>query len=224
MAAIPKVFHRIWLKQDADDVIPAEFEGYWRTLQELHPGWEFRTWDDPTDLGWMRCKEVYDQATTHAGRSDVLRFELMYAYGGIYVDTDVEPLRAFDPLLEDDRPFAAWENDNLLCPTVLGAPPRHPAFLAVLEMLPRHARKFPPRRPNLQTGPVPLTWTWQRRDDVRRLPREIFYPWGWWERDSIKTTDPPPESYAIHHWSQRWDPAGKERIDRRQPSRHKVKA
>jgi mannosyltransferase OCH1-like enzyme len=215
---IPKLFHRIWLKQDDDDVIPPEFEAYWRKLKKLHLGWEFRTWSDPNELGWMRCKEVFDRATTHAGRSDVLRFELMFAYGGVYVDTDVEPLRPFDDLLEDDRPFAAWENDKLICPTVLGGPARHPAYEAVLEMLPRWSLKFPGHRPNLQTGPVPLTMTWKRRRDVRLLPSVAFYPVGWWERDNLGGPYP-AESYCVHHWTQRWDPAGKARIDERQAGR-----
>ena len=80
-------------------------------------------------------------------------------------------------------------------------------------MLPKHSRKFPPHRPNLQTGPVPLTWTWQRRKDVRLLPREAFYPVGWWERDKLGKVEYPAESFCVHHWSQRWDPAGKARID-----------
>ena len=208
---IPKVFHRIFL----DEPVPAKFEAFWDRFRELHPAWEFVTWSDSSELDWIRNRALFDQCTTHAGRADVLRFEIMASYGGVYVDTDVEPLRAFDSLLESDEPFAGWEKRGLLCPTVLGGPPAHPAFDAVVGMLPDWARKFPPDKPNLQTGPRPFTHAWRWRSDVRTLPREAFYPVGWWERDQLGGPYP-PESFCVHHWEQSWDPAAKTQIDSRQ--------
>ena len=211
---IPKVFHRVWLKQRDDDVIPDRFEGYWERLKELHPGWGFHTWYT-FDLDWMGTKPVYDQATTDAGRADVVRFLVMWHVGGIYVDTDYEPLKAFDPLLEEDSPFAGLENTHLICPTVLGGPPNHEAYEAVLKLMPRWSRKFPPSKPNLQTGPRLLEQAWRFRRDVRVFPQTTFYPVGWWERDRLGGSYP-PESYGVHHWTQSWDPRGKQKIDARQ--------
>ena len=209
---IPKVLHRVWIKQDDDDEIPPRFEAFWDRFQELHPDWIFRTWYELDDLEFHGTRPLYDQATTDAGRADVVRFVLMYQFGGVYVDTDYEPLRAFDPLLADASPFAGYEKDGLLCPTVLGGPPEHPAYRAVLDLLPRWAVKFPPSKPNLQTGPRPLTHAWRWRSDVRRLARETFYPVGWWERDRLGGPYP-PESFGVHHWEQSWDPAARARID-----------
>lgn len=202
---IPKVFHRIWLGADDGDPIPERFERYWDGFKALHPDYEFVTWSDPNDLGWLRDREVFDRATTHAGRADVLRYEIMYRYGGIYVDTDVEPLRPFDPLLEDARPFAGWENQHLICITVLGSEPQHPAFEAILDYLPAWSARMPGPRPNYQTGPVPFTRVWRGRRDVRLMPREAFYPIGWWEKDRLG--GPYPEhSYCVHHWNHGWAP------------------
>lgn len=200
---IPRTFHRIWLGARSGDPIPERFETYWERFQEFHPNWDFRTWDDPDEFDWIIDRGVYDRATTHAGRSDVLRYELMYRYGGVYVDTDVEPLRPFDELLDDDRPFAGWENNRLICITVLGSAPKHPAFEAVLDFLPRWAPTQRSNRPNYQTGPEPFTRIWRRRPDVRLLPREAFYPVGWWEKHLLGGPYP-PESYAVHHWNAGW--------------------
>lgn len=209
---IPKVFHRIFL----DEPVPERFEVYWRRFQELHPDWGFITWDDSSKLGWMRCRKVFEAATTHAGRADVLRYEIMWRHGGVYVDTDVEPLRAFDDLLVDERPFIGWENERLLCPTVLGSPPAHPAYDDLLQNLPVWAEAHRNMTPNVQTGPNFLTRRWRRRTDVRLLPREAFYPVGWWEK--AKLGGPyPPESYSVHHWAAQWLPGGPPQYNRAIP-------
>lgn len=203
---IPRIFHRIWLGAYSGDPIPDAFETYWHRLQTLHPtGWQFETWSGVPP--WLRCREEFYAAKTHAGRSDVLRYEILAKHGGIYLDTDVEPLRSFDELLDDDRPFAGWEDQNLLCPTVMGSPSEHPAIEALLVALPRWSKAHRGAPPNQQTGPYFLTSQWRDRTDVRLLPPVAFYPVGWWEKHRL-TEDAPPESYAKHHWAAGWLPNG----------------
>jgi mannosyltransferase OCH1-like enzyme len=199
---IPKVLHRVWL----DEPIPEVFEGYWRTFQRLHPGWRFVTWATSESLGWLRCLDVFQRQTTWAGKSDVARYEVLARFGGIYVDTDVEPLRAFDDLL-DGPPFAAWEDTRMICPTVMGSPATHPAIEALVEGLPRWANARAHRPPNQQTGPYFLTKMWRHRPDVRLLPPETFYPVHWSERARLGGPYP-AGSYAVHHWNAGWLPDG----------------
>lgn len=208
---IPKLLHRIFL----DDPIPDEFEGYWAHLKELHPiaqGWEFFTWNDSSDLGWIRNRREFDQARTHAGRSDVLRYEILAEFGGIYVDTDVEGLRPFDGLL-DDGPFIGWEDENLLCPTVMGAPPHHPAITGLLGALPVWFHKYAGAPPNRQTGPYFVTRYLRGRSDMTLLPPVTFYPVGWWEKSKLGGPYP-EESLAVHHWAAGWLPDGPPQRDR----------
>jgi mannosyltransferase OCH1-like enzyme len=198
----PRILHRIFL----DDPIPEEFETYWRMFQVLHPRWDFMTWNDSSKLGWIKNREAFDRATTHAGRSDVLRYELLAEIGGVYVDTDVEPLKEFDPLL-DERPFAGWEDHNLLCPTVMGSPPHHPAIDKLIHELPVWSRMHANSPPNRQTGPYFLTKMWKKRNDVNRLPTEAFYPIHWSKKRDLGGPYP-EESYAVHHWAAQWLPDG----------------
>lgn len=200
---IPRLFHRIFL----DDPIPEQFEAYWSRLKQMHPDWRFVTWADSSELGWVRNQEAFKRATTHAGRSDVLRYEIMARYGGVYLDTDVEPLKPFDPLIREDTPFVGWEDSNLLCPTILGSPPGHPATVELIDRLESWSRRFATSPPNRQTGPYFLTAVWRFRTDVRLLPPATFYPVGWWEK--AKLGGPyPEESYAVHHWAAQWLPDG----------------
>jgi mannosyltransferase OCH1-like enzyme len=200
---IPPTFHRIWL----DEPMPERYESYWDRFIELHPGRDFVTWNDSTQLDWMRCKSEFSSAKTWAGKSDVLRYELLWKFGGIYVDTDVEPLRPFDELFDDPRPFIGWEDSNLLCPTVMGAPPKHPAIGELLDELPRWFRRFRNAAPNRQTGPYFVTRYLRGRADVRRLDPDAFYPVGWWEKARLGGPYP-DRSFAVHHWDAGWLPDG----------------
>lgn len=207
---IPRILHRIYL----DEPIESRFEEFWDRFAALHPGWDLATWSRSADLGWMANLDAFTAAKTWAGKSDIARYEIVHRYGGVYVDCDVEPLRAFDELLEG-APFAGWENDRLICPTVIGAPAGHPAMAALVDGLPAWIKRHRGRPPNIQTGPHYLTRMWRDRTDVRLLDREAFYPVGWWER--AKLGGPyPPESFSVHHWNQGWDPEAKARIDARQ--------
>lgn len=216
---IPKTFHRIWFSTSPDDVIPDEFEAFWKRLRELHPGWELRTWSDLDEvLGFARNPETLLLSENVAWRSDVARYEILARFGGVYLDADVEPLRPFDRLVEDpldEFAFAGWEDaGRTLCPTVLGGPPGHPALEDLVRNLPAWARSRRSRGPVLATGPSYLTRRWRRRDDVVLYAPVRFYPVHW--RDRALLGGPYPEaSYAVHHWNQGWDPEAKARIDAR---------
>ncbi len=202
---IPRRFFRVWL----DEPVPERLEVFWKQFQVLHPGWEFVTFHNSDTLTWMRphIRELFDRCATHAGRSDVVRYEAVYRWGGIYVDADVEPLRSFAPLVETGKAFAGWEDERMVCPTVIGAPQTHPAMVDLLDALPNWFNLFEGHPPNRQTGPYLLTRMWRWRDDVTLYPPEAFYPVHWSEKR--KLGDPyPEESYCVHHWDAGWLPDG----------------
>lgn len=204
MTTIPKIRHGIWL----DEPLPEQHREWWNLFAEMHPDWELRLWTDSAELGWMETHDLFLQCRTWAGRADLLRFELMRKLGGVYIDTDVETLKPFDPLLEgDERPFAGLENDRLICPTVLGSPPGHPVWDEVLEQIRRSFHRVSGLKPNFQTGPVPFTKVFRLRDDVRVLSRETFYPVGWWEKGKLGGPYP-EESFCVHHWHAGWKKSG----------------
>jgi hypothetical protein len=200
----PRIFHRIWL----DEPERPEFAAWRDRLQELHPDWEIRTWQDSSEFTWLRNKDLFYKylETDPFGRvPDILRYELLWRFGGVYIDTDFEPLRSIEPLLEDPRPFAAWENDRTMCTAVLASPPKHPAIGELIEGLPAQCAATEDKTPNYATGPEYATAHWRGRDDVRRLPPWTFYPVGWWERHLLGNQENyHPDTFAVHHWSKGW--------------------
>lgn len=207
---IPTILHRIWLGKAP---IPREFQTWWKQFKALNPEWEFRTWRD-RDLEWIVNRDVFDESPTMSERSDVARFEILAKHGGIYVDTDVEPLRPLDQLTRHEA-FAGWEYSNRLGTAVLGGAPGHPALQRLIDELPAWAEMHEGDRPDERTGPLFLTTMWWgydrllrkqgKRSDIMRYPRETFYPYGWWPADAKKANGPFPSStILVHHWRASW--------------------
>lgn len=203
--SIPTTFWRVWL----DEPVPERAEGFWDTFKIFHPTWAFKTVTDSGDMPWMRpsIRKVFDRCTTHAGRSDVVRYEALYHFGGVYVDTDVECLKPFDELLTPGTPFAGWEDERLVCPTVIGCPAEHPALGDLLDILPEWFDNRPDAPPNHATGPYLFTACWRWRDDVRLLPPLAFYPVHWSNKKELGHPYP-AASFAVHHWDAGWLPNG----------------
>lgn len=203
MAVIPRIFHRIWLD---DPGPPNHFEQFWTKFSQLHPDYEFKTWSSSKEaVELLTYPELWDKVNPLAGRTDVLRYELVAKFGGVYVDTDVEPLKNWDPLLEFDKPFIGWESEDRLCPTVIGGPPGHPALIDLVNELPSWVEQHADEKdPVIQTGPIFITKAWSKREDVIRLPLGYFYPIGPTERRLIGHTEYPAFSYSVHHWAKGW--------------------
>lgn len=103
---VPRIIHQIWLGQNP---LPDDFVGYVETWKSHHPAWEHRLWTED-DLGGetLRRLEVRETIRHPAERSDILRLELLYRYGGVYVDTDFECRRALDDALGEADFATAW--------------------------------------------------------------------------------------------------------------------
>ena len=53
-----KTFHRIWL----DEEERPEFLAWREKLQALHPDWQIKTWNDSSELTWLRNQKEFDAA------------------------------------------------------------------------------------------------------------------------------------------------------------------
>src|SRR5437763_13179641 len=120
--SIPRIIHRIWLGPDA---MPREFEEYGETWARLHPDWEMRLWTEDS-LPEVRWREIHDTSRTGAERADILRYELLLRFGGVYVDADFECRRAIDSLIRDIDFFAGENAPHRVANGIIGAVPDHP--------------------------------------------------------------------------------------------------
>ena len=205
---VPPVLHQIWV---GSDPLPEQYAAYAETWQAHHPGWEYRLWTDD-NLPAMRNRDLYDRAAdlvpaANIGqfRADVLRYELLWAFGGVYVDVDFECLANIEHLIADAEAFAAWEVQNTwIANGLMGAEPAHPFIDRLITGLAASVEHHKGQRPNVSTGPQYVTRLWRRhRDELTVLDQRLFYPYSYSDVGTPREHGPFPGALAVHHWANR---------------------
>src|SRR5665647_30559 len=92
---IPKIIHQIWIGTS----VPPEFERFQASCKRYHPDWEYRLWtqNDIPSLH-MRNENLVHKSRNPGEISDLMRYEILYRYGGVYLDFDCECLQPLDAL------------------------------------------------------------------------------------------------------------------------------
>ena len=108
---IPKIIHYCWF---GGAPVPKEYQRYIESWRKYLPDYEIRRWDE-TNYD-VRCipfsAEAYDVGK-YAYVSDYARLRLLYEYGGIYFDTDVEVI---SPLTISLPMARLWHSRRILMP------------------------------------------------------------------------------------------------------------
>lgn len=96
---IPKVIHYCWF---GGKPLPDLAKKCITSWKKYFPGYEIREWNENNfDLNCCNyVKEAYT-AKKWAFVSDYARFWILYNYGGLYFDTDVEVIKSFDDILAE---------------------------------------------------------------------------------------------------------------------------
>lgn len=104
---IPKKIHYCWF---GGKELPDEYKKYIESWKKYCPDYEIIRWDesnyDITKNQYMR--QAYENKKWVVV-SDYARVDIIYHYGGVYLDTDVELIKNFDELLKWDM-FCGFEN------------------------------------------------------------------------------------------------------------------
>lgn len=209
--------------------MPDQLAAYGRTWEDHHPDWEHKLWTED-NLPPLRNQDLYDRADDFAMpgrgnqvRSDIVRFEVLSLFGGVYVDADFECLKPIDALC-DVECFAAWEvEERWVNCAIFGAVPQHPFVEELIILLAPNIARYRGRAAGITSstslsGPRYLTPIYRRHQrHVTVYPQKWFYPYRWQDVGTPREAGPWPDAYAVHHWGNRrnlqgqpgWDYAGR---------------
>jgi hypothetical protein len=189
---IPRVFHQVWV---GPDPFPDEFAAYQQTWLDHHPRWRLCFWTEDNLPDGLRRAEAYERLRSPVERCDILRFALLWRFGGVYLDTDFECLRSIEPLVEDTEFFTAYIETGRVNGALMGAIARHPLIdRALVEMQPREVFGYDKEA----AGPLFFDRIVAGYPQATIFARELFY---------AKPGAGSEAAYAIHHNATAWKDA-----------------
>jgi len=212
---IPKKIHYCWYgpnkkSQRIQDCI--------KSWEKILKGYEIICWDE----GNTPFKEIpvlrrlYNQEKW-SFLSDYMRLYVLYHFGGIYFDTDIEVIKNFDTLL-DSKGFIGFQLDPKISKTfigagVIGAEKKNSTIEELLKLTETKQRLT--LKP--VGGPFSITPYFinkgvnshevQAIDGFHLYTKDYFYPFY---MDEIYTSDClTRNTYCLHYWDGEWQKKGK---------------
>lgn len=127
---IPKKIHYCWFGNKEFPPLVKKCIISWKRCL---PEYEFKLWNEENfnieSNNW--CKEAYKHKK-YAFVADYVRLEVLYKYGGIYLDTDIKMYKTLNPFLSNHA-FMGFERDDVLSMGVMGFHKSDPIIKELLD-------------------------------------------------------------------------------------------
>lgn len=206
---IPKLIHCFWFSGEEK---PEAYKRCVDTWAKHLPDYEIIEWNmDNYDWHKHPFVERAIELKAWAFASDYARLDVLYHYGGIYLDMDVEVFKSFDDLLGNDALFSFGSN-VFIDLAVMGAKKHNPIILELLRTydsvnLPKERKEyvslFQPAlvRQFFAGQGIRMDGSMQKINDATIFPREFFMP-----LDAIiyRDFDCTDHTYCVHYDNFGW--------------------
>ena len=206
---IPKKIHYCWF---SGNPMPDYLKKCMESWYKYCPDYEIIRWDENN---YDFDKNLYMKQAYKAKKwgfvPDVARLDILYQYGGIYLDTDVELIKNIDDLLYQSA-FAGvekWGNINM--GGCSGAIPKHPMIKKMLDYRINEQFIMDDGSYNLLTcgyyetkslmavGMKPCNRI-QQVGDMMIYSSDFFHPYDYMSAETVVTDN----TFSIHHFNGGW--------------------
>lgn len=200
---IPKTIHYIWLGGKPKSKLTEVCMNTWK--RNL-PNYKMIEWNesnlDLTKLcGENRFLKKCVELKLWAFVSDYLRLWILENHGGIYLDTDVEVLKPFDPLL-NQHVFMGYEANKYVGTAVIGAEKGNALITRLLTFYKEDIWNV-----DFINNPIIFQYLMEKEPSVfeecNLYPQSVFSPYEPEKEYDGKVED--GESYTIHWYTQNWN-------------------
>lgn len=206
---IPKVINYCWF---SGNPIPEYLVKCIESWKRFCPDYKIVRWDeDNYDVG----KNIYMKQAYEAGKwgfvPDIARLDILYNYGGLYIDTDVEIIKNLDDLLGNEAFTGVEKWGNINMGGCSGAVPHHPMIKKMLDFrineefimqdgsLNLTTCGYYETMPFIQEGFIPDNTT-QTIDGMTIYSSDYFQPYDYMSGETCITKN----TYSIHHFNGGW--------------------
>lgn len=133
---IPKIIHQLWI---GSKPAPSNHMDTWKNK---NPDFEYIRWNEAECIRRkmkFECQERIDEMEEINGKADIMRWEILYKYGGVFLDADSICIEPIDDVLMSTKCFAGWEHEKLrpglIATGTMGFPPKHPFVKETIEWM-----------------------------------------------------------------------------------------
>lgn len=114
---IPKIIHYCWFGRNKKPKIVLECIETWK---KYFYDWEIKEWNEENyDLSGIQYIEDAYNLKKWAFVSDLVRLDVLYRYGGIYLDIDVEFIKALPLEFLTYKGFCGFEYTGMIAPGLI---------------------------------------------------------------------------------------------------------
>lgn len=206
---IPKVIHYCWF---SGNPIPDYLKKCMESWNEICPDYEIKRWDESNyDVGKnFYMKQAYDECKW-GFVPDYARLDILYNYGGFYIDTDVQLLKSLEPLRMQGAFCGVEKWGNINMGGCSGAVKHHPMIKKMLDYREAIPFRYVDGTLNLNTCGVYETQpfinmgmkinnTTQRVNEMTIFSSDYFHPYDYMSGRTIITEN----TFSIHHFNGGW--------------------
>lgn len=209
---IPKKIHYCWI---GGNPLPKSAKKCIASWKKYCPDYEIIEWNE---TNYDFTKNQYMKEALEAKKwgfvPDFARLDIIYQHGGIYLDTDVEIVKSFDPLLKN-KGFAGFESEeNVNFGQGFGAEPGNKVIKELMDSYEKLRFKNDDGSLNMIASPKLNTDTLVelglKQDNTKQeligcfsiYPIEYFCPKAYIDGVIRKTEN----TFSIHHFDASWFP------------------
>ncbi|MDO5852295.1 MAG: glycosyltransferase [Methanobacteriaceae archaeon] len=200
---IEKKIHYIWLGGKSKSKLTEVCINSWKRIL---PDYEIIEWNENNLNIEELCKynkflrKCYE-LKLWAFVSDYIRLYVLHKYGGIYLDTDVEVLRSYTPLL-NNKVFMGYEVNDFIGTAVIGAEKNSTIIKRLLEFYDEEIWNV-----DFINNPIIFKYLLEREPDefkeCKIYPQNYFSPYQ--PNQLYDITVEVSETYSIHWYTQNWN-------------------
>ncbi|MFA5421829.1 MAG: glycosyltransferase [Bacilli bacterium] len=203
---IPKIIHYVWLGGKEK---PASILSCLASWQKYCPDYHIIEWNEKSFAkGRHPFVDLAIEARNWALASDIIRAIVLYEYGGLYIDTDVELLASCDHLLQHDC-FMCYESKYWVGSAVLGSRKKHFVFDVLVHRFNQE------REINFYSNPFAvhaisavlryyyrahLDGKFKVIENIALLPTDFFYPIHYITLEEKRTAN----TIGVHYYAGSW--------------------
>ena len=218
---IPKIIHYCWF---GGNLLPELAQKCIASWKKFLPDYEIKEWNENNyDVRKIPYTAQAYNAKKYAFVSDYARFDILYQYGGVYFDTDVEVIKDLRPIIERGAFIGVEKGLRPLLAAGLGiaSPAASDIYREILDSYQNEQFVNDDGSLNLKTVVTRVSDIFKSHGFVEQdimqfvadtmiYPSEYFCPKDYATGKVLLTEN----SYTIHHYDASWTSIAQKKYDR----------